>query len=63
MLLLRDIQQQYLGQGQTPPETFHKAGAAKNVRELTRVALAEVNVQEAVAAVAVQNKQASQKLS
>lgn len=62
LLLLCDTQQQYLGQGQTPPEVFYKASAAKKLRDLTKTALAEVNAQGAVVAEAVQNKQASQKL-
>lgn len=59
MLLLCDMEQQYLGQGQTPPEVFYKASAAKKLRDSTMTALAEVNAQEAVVAEAVQKKQAS----
>ncbi len=57
-MLLCGIQQQYLGQ--TPPEAFYTASAPKALRDLTETALAEVNAQEAKAA--VRNKQASQKL-
>lgn len=43
LLLLCNIQQQYLGQGQTLPETFRRAGVAKKLRDLIKTAQAEVN--------------------
>ena len=36
LLLLCDIQQQYLSQGQTPPEVFYKASTAKKLRHYAR---------------------------
>ena len=62
LLLLCNIQQQFLGQSQTPPQVFYQNSAANKSRDLTKTALAEINAQEAVVAEAVQNKQASQKL-
>jgi len=45
LLLLCDIQQQDLGQGQTPLEVLYKGCAAKKLRDLTKTVSVEVNAQ------------------